>query len=83
MCHRARSPTCWKPGAKFVGDKSPRFFCLASERLKKLFPKAKFINVLRDERNAIISRRFYEHQRKRFEPFASAKIVKKVRHYHL
>lgn len=49
-----------KPGPqiRWIGDKTPRYTCYLPQ-LARLFPKARFINIVRDPRDVAMARLFY------------------------
>ncbi len=55
-------------GTQAVGDKTPMFYLRESAKLKKLFPEASLIAIIRDGRDACVSHAF--HMLRREEPSA-------------
>jgi hypothetical protein len=49
------------PEVQWVGDKTPRYAATLPQ-LNRLFPEARFINIVRDPRDAAVSRRFHANR---------------------
>ncbi len=67
----ARAP--WKNPARVrvIGDKSVEHYCHGAETLWRLFPEAKYIHMLRDGRDVVVSEMFLRFRHDDFEAFGA------------
>ncbi|MCW5755414.1 MAG: sulfotransferase [Phycisphaeraceae bacterium] len=68
LMREAAARTPWKKlsNLKVIGDKTTTFFCTKSELLHRLFPEAKFIHMVRDGRDVVVSDMFLKFRYKDF-----------------
>ncbi len=69
IMREAAARTPWKKlsNLKMIGDKTTTFFCTKSETLHRLFPEAKFIHMVRDGRDVVVSDMFLKFRYKDFK----------------
>ncbi len=67
----AREP--WKNPARVrvIGDKSVEHYCHGAETLWRMFPEAKYIHMLRDGRDVVVSEMFLRFRHDDFEAFGA------------
>lgn len=65
----ARSP--WKNPTrlKVIGDKTTTFFCTKIDQLHRLFPEARFLHMVRDGRDVVVSDMFLKFRYEDFDCF--------------
>lgn len=75
--------TRWRPGVKWIGDKTPLWYCVGCRPLSKLFPDGLFINVVRDGRDVAVSHAFDILRRGDLHLFGTPELGKRVHDFHV
>ncbi|MFG0330582.1 MAG: sulfotransferase family protein [Phycisphaerales bacterium] len=74
----------WRPGVRWIGDRTPYFYCRRVERMHALFPDARLITVIRDPRDVAVSHMFHLLRENRLRyMFDDADEAARVRRFHI
>jgi len=69
---------------RVVGDRAPQQYCLAPETLHRVDPDARFIDVVRDGRDVVVSNTFQNLRLRKWKYlYESDEIAERTRRYHI
>lgn len=86
LMREAAARTPWKSLAqlKMIGDKTTTYFCTKSDLAHRLFPDARFIHMVRDGRDVVVSDMFLKFRYKDFKfPGEAAAQAEAAYRYHV
>ncbi len=59
----------WRPGVRWVGDRTPYYYCRGLPRIASLFPDASIVMMVRDGRDVAVSHMFHVLRENRLANF--------------